>query len=918
MGTVYRAYDPQLEREVAIKVLTTADAELRAELSEIHTVDLRARAGPSASSLLAEARIMARLSHPNVVPVYEVGLDGSDVFVVMELVAGEDLRHWLATPRTTPEILAVFAQAARGLGAAHASAIVHRDFKPDNVLIGADGRVRVADFGLSRITSTQSLVRIAELGGTPKYMAPELWNGALATPAADIYALCTALAEAFGVSIQQTAPDRALAFRTRGVPLEVSEVIEAGLSEDPAARPTIDRALATLLPRIPRSRVLPVAIGISVVAAIATGVVIAVATSDTAAPACTDDPTLLVGRWDTSERDALRAKLANVDGSDRVLAAIDARAAELVGARRAVCEAGARGAVTEAQATQRTSCLERRAIELGATADAFVRANRAAVPGTVEEWLLAITPTTCDELELPALGDRVAVEALYQRFAVVTIAEDRSKLTGELAAIEREAAALGDPELEIRAGILLGIQQRNADDIPTSIATLERAYRRALAIRSANQQAIVLGERSASAMRGGDARAAKSFAQLARELVDKDDIPVRTRVRIYRSLGRAELIQGRYDAAIELLKRGLAILDQSGERFAEMEILARMDLTDALLKVGGREDEGLAVALATVTRARSLLGPRVHQTALAINQVGKAYQHKHELEQSLTYRREALALIASELPPTSSDVLHQRAEVAQTLQHLRQVDAAREEFLQIIALAERNPGMLQYVTHWQTRLARALYDSGRHDEGLARLEAAIVQTISDQGAEHPVTLARQFTLADFQIDAGKLDAAAKTVATLERLYGKSTAPKAKLLLTRVRGELLARLLLARGRAREAEAITRLALASFGELGARPAETATTLLVRGNSLVELSQHAGARVVLEQALEFARSERAGEDIVALVELGLARADHGLGKRTGAIASAERIRDVLARYPGQPAGRRDVAAFLAKAHR
>src|SRR5262249_38146209 len=135
MGVVYSAYDPELDRSVAVKLLRP-DASVRA--------DGRTR-------LLREAQAMAELAHPNGVPVHDVGAFGDQVFVAMELVRGRTLRDWLAAARRRwREVLDVMVQAGRGLAAAHAAGLVHRDFKPENVLIGADGRARVVDFGLAR------------------------------------------------------------------------------------------------------------------------------------------------------------------------------------------------------------------------------------------------------------------------------------------------------------------------------------------------------------------------------------------------------------------------------------------------------------------------------------------------------------------------------------------------------------------------------------------------------------------------------------------------------------------------------------------------------------------------------------------------------------------------------------------------
>jgi serine/threonine protein kinase len=133
MGVVYKAHDPDLGRMVAIKL--------------VHAGSTAARS----TRLLREAQAIARVAHPNIVAIYDVGLVDDQVFIAMEYVEGQWLRDWMSTgPRTLREILHVFEQCAHGLAAAHDAGLVHRDFKPENVLLGSDGRVRVVDFGLVR------------------------------------------------------------------------------------------------------------------------------------------------------------------------------------------------------------------------------------------------------------------------------------------------------------------------------------------------------------------------------------------------------------------------------------------------------------------------------------------------------------------------------------------------------------------------------------------------------------------------------------------------------------------------------------------------------------------------------------------------------------------------------------------------
>jgi predicted Ser/Thr protein kinase len=167
MGIVYRAYDPQLARPVAIKVVRRAGEDTAG----------RAR-------LVREAQALARLSHPNVCHVYDVGTEGDEVWVAMELIDGVSLRQWAEQHREREGLLNVLLGAAEGIAAAHAVGLVHRDIKPENVLVTRDGRAIVTDFGLARhedainphastLSNDPHLTSTGAIAGTPAYLAPE-------------------------------------------------------------------------------------------------------------------------------------------------------------------------------------------------------------------------------------------------------------------------------------------------------------------------------------------------------------------------------------------------------------------------------------------------------------------------------------------------------------------------------------------------------------------------------------------------------------------------------------------------------------------------------------------------------------------------------------------------------------------------
>lgn len=234
MGVVYAAYDPKLDRKVAIKLLRGRAGE-----------DEYARSAQR--TLMREARTMARISHPNVLAVHDVGSHDGHVFLVMDFVDGGTLRHWLRSHRHEPgEILKAVIHAGGGLVAAHKAGLVHRDFKPDNVLVSRDGRVLVADFGLTSATPSVGGIRSPDGGGaagTPGYMAPEVRLGSEADERSDQYSFCVTLHESLlGERPPEDRPSQVLD-QALGIPEPVKSAIRRGLSAAPERRFSTMQAL---------------------------------------------------------------------------------------------------------------------------------------------------------------------------------------------------------------------------------------------------------------------------------------------------------------------------------------------------------------------------------------------------------------------------------------------------------------------------------------------------------------------------------------------------------------------------------------------------------------------------------------------------------------------------------------------------
>jgi serine/threonine protein kinase len=238
MADVYRATDRVLVRRVAVKLLrdVTGDASER-------------------SRFTAEARTLARLSHPALVTVLDAGVDVEQPFLVLELIDGLSLADSLTGPMPAERVAAIGAQVAGALAHAHAAGIVHRDVKPGNVLLGRDGRARLTDFGIARLLGDAA--RHTKAGftvGTAAYLAPEQVRGEQVTPAADVYSLGLVLLEALtGERVYQGSPTEAALARLHApppVPAQLPppwrEALEMMTTLDPANRPTADDVASRL------------------------------------------------------------------------------------------------------------------------------------------------------------------------------------------------------------------------------------------------------------------------------------------------------------------------------------------------------------------------------------------------------------------------------------------------------------------------------------------------------------------------------------------------------------------------------------------------------------------------------------------------------------------------------------------------
>lgn len=420
MGVVHLAYDPELDRRVAIKLLhDTADHDL------------------SGGRLLREAKAMARLSHANVVAVYEVGEYEGALFVAMEYVQGATLRQWeRAGPRKPREVLDVLVQAGRGLAAAHAAGLLHRDFKPDNVIVDDEGRARVLDFGLARpmaemplasapaLPLTESMSDVTDrmiasasaptadtmslVAGTPAYMGPEQLLDGRSDERSDQFAFCVTLYEALtgvrpfecetvGESIAAKKHGR-LSTPLRAIAPRLRAIVVRGLNPDPEKRWPSMASLVDALDGVLRRRTNLALLAVASTVAIVAAIVLSSALHPAKVAMCVGLDRELAGVWD----DAVRADVArglratghkNAEATiARVVPALDGYVKGWTLMSVDACEdARVRGTQSMEALDLRTTCLDRRVKEIRATTRILAAADANVVDRAVK-LVEAISP----------------------------------------------------------------------------------------------------------------------------------------------------------------------------------------------------------------------------------------------------------------------------------------------------------------------------------------------------------------------------------------------------------------------------------------------------------------------------------------------------------------------------------------------
>jgi tetratricopeptide (TPR) repeat protein len=825
MGVVYAAFDPELDRKVALKRVRAG-------------ADGGALGHEARTRLVREAQALARLSHPGVVAVHDVGLHGDDVWIAMELVEGRTLRAWLAErPRDWREVYTAMTAVGRGLAAAHAAGLVHRDVKPDNVMISADGRVRLMDFGLARRDAADDepaapvptgerpalsaqVTTAGSLVGTPAYMAPELLAGASAGVAADLFAFCVSFWEGLhgarpfvGDTLAElrarVAAGRLAAPRRRGVPRWLRDVLARGLAPEPARRwPDMAALLAALERGQARARrrrwLLAGAVGLALVGGLL-GAREAAARAEVRA--CEAAGAEVHADWS----DAVRADLgrAFVATGKPHAATVFARTAPWLDRWAAAW-----------QAARTAACLRRVEDvwddELRARADECLDEERALFASLLRE-LAAVNPVSLNRAttaaarlapvdrcldparlrERPA-ADPAARHALLGRLAHAAALQATGDLKAGLAgaqAVVADARAAGWSALVASGEVLVAEIEaglgRYAEAEQTLLRALEAA-RRADAPRAALaallQLVVVVGERQS---RFAEGRVWAHAARLGVAALAGDERPAEATLDHH--LGQLLTAQGAVQEAVPALERALARRTElyGGDHplvAATLDDLAAASSAAGDLDGARRRGEQ---ALAIHTRAYGGDHPAV---AASLSNLGAIYVRAGRYDDALRAHRRALAIRERVLDadhPELAESLNRLGAVYTELRRRDEALRAYERAEAILARSGQTDAPMQAKLHYN--IALILGVQGKRAEAAARHEQAAALFTEALGERSVKVSYPLGALALLRARDGRLDEAAelgaRALAIRERALGPDDPDVAQLLAELSRIEL---------------------------------------------------------------------------------------------------------------------------------
>jgi len=792
MGIVYAAYDPDLDRKVALKLILPGRDDGRGA---------RLR-------LQREAQAIAQLSHPNVVAVHDVGAVDDKVFIAMEFVDGKDLARWLvAEPRSTHQVLAIFEQAGTGLAAAHSAGLVHRDFKPENVLVGVDGRARVVDFGLVRrdessmsaeaIHGSAELMEISQrhsrsapdlqltdagsLVGTPAYMSPEQFSGLSGDPRADQFSFCVSLYEGlYGERPFDGENPADLSYAvTQGIIREppakhevssrVRRVLLRGLAPEPDERFAGMEALLAALRKAsaPRRRLwmIPVALG---------GIgATAFALSDRTP---TEDPCAAVGEparvlWSPERQQSILEAFRETgrpyaDATwDRVVPRLDGYVDQWAELRGTVCRDHGSLEAADRADDPRHRCLEERLSEISDILAVFEQASGRTVTGAVKMTNRMPTMDRCaqfdavDEYPVPSEPElREQVQQLrseIRRWTLLRAGGHDEKTEREFAELLARVEATG--YLPLQAEVLKFRSSRAfaAGDMDEAVDLNNRSFELSLASRhdffafqSATGLVFIHG------VQRREPAIAHRWARRAEALWQRFGGDFKSRVQLLNDEASVYSLEGNDDQARALYEEALALVREMDDRILLATLLNNIGAFHA-------EQRRLKLASTYLEEAATIndemLGP-THPSVLRTQaNLGIISVFDSDAERGMKILERVLPQQESVLGPLHPDI-------ANTLESMAVVYARQEQYDKAIEVSRRNLEIREasHGARGRPVLSAKLGLAGtlNRAEHFDQAHALLLQTLADiEASPEPDTRLRIRALIDLSETTLSLDEA---------------------------------------------------------------------------------------------------------------------------------------------------------------
>jgi tetratricopeptide (TPR) repeat protein len=880
MGVVYAAWDPELDRKVALKLLRRDGQAL---------VSLEA-----AERLLREARAIARLSHPNVVAIHDVGTWEGTVFLAMEFVDGGTLGEWLEErPRSVAETLEIFAAAGRGLSAAHEAGLIHRDIKPDNVMIDRAGRVRVMDFSVAATPGVASrpsgleaapvdaLTRTGTILGTPVYMSPEQLTGRPTDARSDQFSYCVTLYEAlfgarpfraddFGELCQ--AVTRGLAGplpKRRGLGPRVKRAIARGLAVDPARRYASMKELVGELTGQRQKRGWAWAARLALACLTLAGVLGVWELHQSRALLCSGGKAKMARIWDSALKEKMHAAFSATGLTFADLAwrrteqSTDRYARAWEDMYKEACEATrVRGEQSDLVLSLRMQCLDQRIDELAATTELFTHAD-----AEIVERAATLTDT---------LG-----------------AIDRCKDPQDLNGVARPP---DDPGLRASVGTLRAQLAKaqvllEAGKYAAGRTLATGLAKQALALPYRPVQAEALYLRGALEARSGDEHAAEDTlyaAMSAAEAARHDQLAAQIWVTLFGVESSLHDADARHGEAL-----ALAAIDRLGERgLLRAELLGKLGVL--------RQDQGqIAEAVAKHDEAIAILerlpGDQRRAMAEALCNRASARVRANRVDEGLDDYRRCLELRERTLDPDHPLIAAVIDAIAIVRADLGQHEQARKMYLRALAIQERGLGPEHPdVAETLSNLTLTLIDEGKAKEALQLQQRALQINLKAYGHDHPYVAFAYNNLGLVWRALGdntrRRESYAEALAIREKVYGPDHISVANALRN------VAAAALDQDKPAEALVLYQRALHIDEKvLGPDHPDLSLILIGIGTAYRDLHDYAAALPSLERALKLRETTKLAPDYLALARFKLAQTLWDLGRdRDKARTLATEARD------------------------